>query len=762
MASRWLTWLDRLPWPGEQRRIVRQDQTGRVKALLAQGKAVALIYLDLVDFSSFEETYGFTTSEQMLKKLRALVPGICTTLFGKAFLGFDSPGGDDFAIYLNPDQENDLAETLARQADALADNLERVLAENSRGLSFHRGYALITPEPKRSAGSLLYLALKQAMTTAKMNSDLDFQRRLARLKEIIYQRQLTTLYQPIVSLTDGSLIGLEALTRGPEGTDFYSPQNLFSFAEEAYLLYSLEKAARETAINSLPAVAQNTKLFLNISPQVVHDPAFTNGYTKALLEQRGLTPQNIVFEVTERAAIRDYHAFERTIGHYRRQGFKIAVDDTGSGYSSLQSLAELKPEYIKLDLSLVQDVHRSRAKAALLETLLQYARKVGAVVIAEGIEEEADLKTLLHLGIPLGQGFLLARPGYPPPAVAADALTIIHSYRPQIQANTPSIKNIARPAAFFNPQTLTREVSRFFEVNPQASCVVILNDERPVAMITRDTLYRRLSTQYGLALYWDKPVVNLTEHQPLVLDAGASLEEASRLAMARPEHHLYDEFIVVEDGKYLGNVSVQSLLDAITRQQLELARFANPLTELPGNQRIQQEITRRLEQGSAFRLIYADLDNFKSFNDFYGFERGDQVLLLVRDLLEQALERYAEPTAFLGHIGGDDFVILTAWDSYLEMARWIAAEFDRRIPSFYDPAAREQGYILACDRQGQEQVWPLMTISLAIVDTGQRRYANHLELSEAAAEVKKAAKAKPGSAVFVDRREGPWGNYISL
>lgn len=187
--------------------------------------------------------------------------------------------------------------------------------------------------------------------------------------------------------------------------------------------------------------------------------------------------------------------------------------------------------------------------------------------------------------------------------------------------------------------------------------------------------------------------------------------------------------------------------------RMKEARNAQPLTGLPGNVSIQEEMKQRLNSDRVFALIYVDLDHFKPFNDRYGFERGNEVLLFLRDILEEALERFPSDQNFLGHVGGDDFVIMTSTDHYEELCQWIIDEFDREIPSFYDRKDREEGGIVTKNRQGEEQEFHFMTISLAVVTNDNRTFENHLEMSEEAASVKKLAKKSRDTSCYrVDRR----------
>ena len=186
------------------------------------------------------------------------------------------------------------------------------------------------------------------------------------LLAIIREKKITPVFQPIVSLADGEPLGYEALARGPAGSPLHMPTDLFEAAARCKLLPALEHVCREVAIQQARMLAPGQQLFLNVTPEVINDPEFRNGRTKQVVLHHGLIPEQVAFEITERTAISDFGNFTRALHHYRRQGYCIAVDDAGAGYSSLQAIAELYPDFIKLDMSIVRDIHNNPFKIAIL------------------------------------------------------------------------------------------------------------------------------------------------------------------------------------------------------------------------------------------------------------------------------------------------------------------------------------------------------------------------------------------------------------
>jgi diguanylate cyclase (GGDEF)-like protein len=187
-----------------------------------------------------------------------------------------------------------------------------------------------------------------------------------------------------------------------------------------------------------------------------------------------------------------------------------------------------------------------------------------------------------------------------------------------------------------------------------------------------------------------------------------------------------------------------------TLRRIDRNRGANPLTGLPGNLEIQAEINSLLERKSEFSLIYVDLDNFKAFNDVYGFARGDLAIKLTADILTDEVRGYGGNTEFIGHIGGDDFIVITELQKAERICKGIIEQFDRRIKELYNGADVERGYICTTNRIGEHIEYSIMSISLAVITNIDCRFRNHLELAESAAELKKKVKALMGSGFILN------------
>ncbi|MEW5762897.1 MAG: GGDEF domain-containing protein [Bacillota bacterium] len=738
----------------------------RAPEVLRAGHWVGMVYLDVVEFELTEQVYGSLYCQQVLAILDRLARREAAAVLQPYVLLETRRWGDDLLIYfyspgLPHPQPPELAGLASRIREQLAKELNRRVSHLvPTPLDFHVGYALIPPgtgAPEKA----LYGAYKEAVLVAKGRLDAQEVERREQFSALLVTRNIHIVYQPIVALDSGQVIGYEALCRGPEGSFFAGPLNLFAYAEKTNQLYALEKIAREKAMAGLAQDLRQQRLFINISPQVVYDPTFRADEIRAYLEQVGAGPERVVFEITERTSIEDFRAFRRSLEHFRLHGFKVAVDDAGSGYSSLHAIAELQPDFIKIDLSLIRDLDKQPTKRILVETFLTFAQKTGSQIIAEGIEAADELVCLRKIGIPLGQGYFLARPAFPPPQVRDEALRLFEQsaglrHESSGLGRMVPVGNICQATTAFTGDTITQEVVDFFTRYPQVEGAAVLTGENePVGLVMRDKLFNQLGTQYGFAIYAERPVSLVMDAQPLVVEGDTPIEIVSQIALARPDHKVYDSIIVTRNRSYRGLVSVRQLLEAITSIQVEAARFANPLTGLPGNRQIEAELLNRLTGNEPFSVIYSDLDHFKGFNDRYGFERGDQAIKLTAAVITEEVGRVGRPDDLVGHIGGDDFVVITRPEIAEEICRSIIAAFDRRIPELYDPEDREKGYIETVDRQDRPVRLPLMSISLALIDCQPGQFTNPEELARVSAALKKYAKAKEGSVYVKERRRRP-------
>ena len=273
------------------------------------------------------------------------------------------------------------------------------------------GYGIAPYNASVRADKSLQTAVEQARHEA------DAATRQARLKEerelihLIVAEEINSVFEPLVEIRTGSLLGYEALSRGPKGTSWESPAKLFRIAEGIDLLFELDCLCRRSALRNVAGkMPEGAALFLNCLPSAIRDPSFSGPQLARTLDVCGLDPQHVVLEISEQESIENQATFLEAIDFYRNLGIRIALDDVGSGYASMAAVLDIKPDVIKIDMTLIRSVDQDAARQELVNTLNHLARKIDAVVIAEGIETREEFETLQRIGIPYGQGYLFGRP----------------------------------------------------------------------------------------------------------------------------------------------------------------------------------------------------------------------------------------------------------------------------------------------------------------------------------------------------------------
>ncbi len=408
----------------------------------------------------------------------------------------------------------------------------------------------------------------------------------------------------------------------------------------------------------------------------------------------------------------------------------------------------MRPDFIKVDRSLVQGIDRNRVKENILETFVNFARKMNSKVIAEGIETMEELGKVSRLGVHFGQGYFIAKPSFPLPSISLEAIECIEKHKRM--ENLPfssrmTIGEITSPVKVFEADTLISTISQYFTQFHWDLGAVIVKNDRPVGLVMKEKLNQELVKLYGVALFWNKPINRLMEANPLIVESNDTIDLVAQMAISRDPIQVYDFVIVVKAGELIGTVSIQAILDFMTNVKVELVRVANPLTGLPGNTQINKELSLRLKEKVPFSLIYADLDYFKAFNDRYGFQRGDQVLKHVSDILQETISELGTANDFIGHIGGDDFVCITLAKNSVLVSEEIVRRFNEDVSQFYD--SPEEMTIPILNREGYWTTLDGLSISLAVIECSDCSLLDLDKLSVISAKVKKESKKQMGSSI---------------
>lgn len=586
---------------------------------------------------------------------------------------------------------------------------------------------------------------------------------VADIHEVVARTLLTPVFQPIVDLRARAILGYEALIRGPRDSALHCPDALFAAARRAGIELAFEHACRTASLRAFAAMRLSGRLFLNVTPTCLLDTRLMNGQTQQLLGELGIPANRIVIELTENQRITDLPGIHEALTHYRGRGFQIAIDDLGEGFANLRMWSELRPEFVKIDKHFVHGIADDRIKYHFVRAMQDLAEICNASLVAEGIERIEDFGCLRDMGIACGQGYFIARPQVDParqlPTPVLSALDQRRlSLSPGISASgkLPTARTLCRPIEPI-PHDATNEIAMTrFEADPELDVLPVVNGHQPIGLINRHSLIDRFARPFRKELYGRKGCAMFMEQAPLVVDQHATLQELAMMLALAPKHYLYDGFIVTADGRYQGVGSSHDLMARITEMQISAARYANPLTQLPGNVPLNEHIDRMLAGNVDFVAAYIDIDSFKPFNDTFGYRRGDDVIQMLGQLICEAVDRRQD---FVGHIGGDDFFVVFQSADW-EMRCWqLLAEFARRMESLVGPEEIGVGGYMAENRRGEYGFQCLPTLSVGAVRVQPGQCESHREVAAAASVAKKQAKKRArepggtaGGSVFVERR----------
>lgn len=572
------------------------------------------------------------------------------------------------------------------------------------------------------------------------------------LEDILAAQAIRTVFQPIVSLDSSEIFAYEALSRITIPTDDdMNIEKLFHIAYKQNKLWELDKLCRLKALENSCKIPENAKLFINVNPHSIQDPEFKSGFTVEKLKEYGMQADNIVIEITEHSAVLDIEGFALAIRHYQDQGFKIAIDDFGTGYSGLSRVCALSPQYIKLDRSLISGSSSNVVKRSAISSVIDFCNKFGIQVIAEGVETEDELQTMMSMGTGFVQGYLLSKPAPPFAGLTDECRQLISTVRKRSKLHynlalgeIGTLGSIGH-TVFCDAPSLP--VYTMLKDNADITDIFVLDRGMKVCgILPRQHVFMKFGGEYGYNLSRRLNTGALMIKDIMTVDEHCSIDKVSELAMKRNTERIYDAIAITREGKYLSAVTVRELLLTSVKLQLRRARDASPLTGLPGNSEIQEMIRDTCFRAEPWAIIYIDLNNFKAYNDAYGFSNGDSMI----KTLSSVITERASTDTFVGHIGGDDFVMITKDQGVEEFCNKIINSFHDMLEPLYSKKDWQLGYIISKDRNGFTQRFGIATLAVAVITNREGNPVSINDLSERIASTKKACKHNGGNSIIVD------------
>ncbi len=379
-------------------------------------RETGVLYVDVEKYSHIEETYGWEVFDELILETSKSLKRLVGTLFSAGdVVAISRPAGSEFYVFTQLEPGDGADTRLARKARQTEDILREALDDGFRDrihkpIGVFVGHAAILPAPQMRVERVVYRALREAIRVATTREQERAHELRQLFREILERRAIHTVFQPIFHLATLEVCGYEALSRGPKASAFESADLLFEYAIRNESVWELERLCANSSSRHFEAMGSGL-LFVNIEADVLSS-LLDRG--SEILEPLLRKKDRIVLEVTERTAIRDIPRFRACLDELRDEGFRIAIDDAGSGFASLQAIAELRPNFLKVANTLVTGLADDPIKRDIVEMLLHVARRIDATCVAEGIETERDLEECRRIGIPMGQGYFLGVPQDPP------------------------------------------------------------------------------------------------------------------------------------------------------------------------------------------------------------------------------------------------------------------------------------------------------------------------------------------------------------
>jgi len=386
----------------------------QVEDALASRKEVGILTVNIARFSKLEDVYGWELFDDIVRGMAECLKEIkVESLRKEDALAELTLNGNVFILMLSPARTGrrfrfkDLLLIKARIIERLDAHVARTLHPDLfYRFNYFIGSAMMKKDPSVRLERLVHRTIDEALADGTSEQEALVRQRARKLRAIITDKRIRTLYQPIVDLRTNRAIGFEALSRGPRG-EFETPDVLFRIAYESDLVLKLDAVCRAQAVRGMRRMHDHELLFINMEPGSIFDPKLMDSIPESRVGQ-------VVFEITEHAAISDFQTFRQAAQLVKQRGFKLAMDDVGSAYSGLRIISMIETDYIKLDMDLTREAHRNRVKMELLRAITGFSNDAGIPMIVEGIETDDELGTVTSLGVQLVQGYLVGRPSVTP------------------------------------------------------------------------------------------------------------------------------------------------------------------------------------------------------------------------------------------------------------------------------------------------------------------------------------------------------------
>ncbi len=558
-------------------------------------------------------------------------------------------------------------------------------------------------------------------------------------------KRLNFAFQPIVNVQSGKLYAVEALLRNVnEAGQYHSIFTLFDDAYSDGVLYQLDLELREMAFRKFAKIdIPNIHLFYNLDNRLMYMPDFSYGNTLKILDKLKIDRKKICFELSERGTMKDPSSITNMVHRYKREGFDIAIDDFGTGIAGFQLLYYSESNFIKIDRFFIDNIHKDAKKRLFCSSIINMAHIMGMKVIAEGIETKEEYYTCKDIGADLLQGFLIQKPKTDTSKIKTtydDIKALFKEDKRKSELNIiDKIKIDKLPS--LNINTNLDKLFQFFKNYPTCSFAPIVDALGQLCGV----IYEEDIKQFAYSPYAQSLAKNNSSNEKLkkYIKKTVSVEITWGVDKVLEVYNMHASnskgVFVTQNSQYYGFINLQNLLSLSYNRNLAIASDQNPLTKLFGNHKIEEYLSEafKSKDKNNFQIVYFDFNDFKPFNDAYGFRQGDRAILMFSDILKKEMGS----DDFIAHIGGDDFLVGFKNQDFTlvyNLVSKIQQLFSTNIKEIYSKKDRENGYIKTKDRFGVEREFKLLAVASAIVEITDKTNKDNFDLALGA--IKKESK----------------------
>ena len=535
--------------------------------------------------------------------------------------------------------------------------------------------------------------------------------------------KLDYAFQPIIHSHTGKLYAVEALIRNVQNiSGLNAIDDLFNMAFNDDYLYELDLQLREKAIKKFSNIKiEDLKLFYNLDNRIIYNKTFSYGNTSKILKKYKLNKSVICFELSEKGTAIEQNALSTMIQRYKEEGFSIAIDDFGIGVSGLKLLYFSEAQIIKLDRFFISNIDQDSKKKLFCSSIIEMAHIMGMQVIAEGIETIKEFYTCKDIGADFIQGYLVQKPTIETNEIKSiynNIVTLINDDK-RNNPNATIDEEFIEPIIALCIDSSLYELFIHFKESTKNNFVPIVDKYDNFLGIIYEADIKKISySQYGLALAQNKTFSSslIKYIKPsLCVEISWGIDKILEMYNQNSKDAL--GIFITQSNKYRGFINLNSLLTLSYKRNIEIATNQNPLTKLPGNNQIEKFIEKTLKgnQKDITHIIYFDFNDFKPFNDIYGFRLGDRAILIFAELLQK---RYPKDS-FIAHIGGDDFFVGLRnheFKKVFDLTNKVQIEFKNSVENLYSKKDKEKGLLIAKDRFNIERSFNLLSVSSAIIE----------------------------------------------